>query len=558
MKSVTHCPITNMKNDTVRWLITNTRKVQIKLLVAVVLRILVAVCTVLFALLMKDLIDSAVNHNPAGIKQFSFAVIIITLLLYIGHVCSLYIQESIAVQTMSDFRSSLLMNLMTNDYTWIKSEHSGHWMNLLFSDIRIVGGAVSSVLPEMAGTVSRLAFSFVTLIFLAPVLAGVYLVAGILIFWGVSQYKGKLKDLHREVQEKEDRLHAVFKEIIDNLLIIKAFTAEEHFDKRIQTVQRDYSVSRLKRRKYRLLSVNLFSLVFRMGYLVALIYGGYQLLNNTVTYGTLTAVLHLVSQIQTPVYTLSGVLPKIYEAIASAERLIQAEKGRNEEHTEKTSKTFEMMQIKNVDYSYGREEVLKNVSFKIRSGEFVALTGISGGGKSTLFLLVLGMFSPNKGTIEIQTEAGTIRAGAQTRNLFAYVPQGNAMFTGTIKDNIIFNHKYDRKRLENALRIADAYDFVMNLPKKSDTGIGERGVGLSEGQLQRIAIARAIYSDASVLLFDESTSALDEATEARVLLNIRKLKDKTVMIVTHRPAALKICERHLIVENHRAFEVDYE
>lgn len=138
--------------------------------------------------------------------------------------------------------------------------------------------------------------------------------------------------------------------------------------------------------------------------------------------------------------------------------------------------------------------------------------------------------------------------------MFAYVPQGNALFTGTIRENVVFNHEYDQKKLEYALKISEAYDFVSSLPEKEETPIGERGSGLSEGQLQRIAIARAVYCDAPVILLDESTSALDEQTEAKVLENIRSLENKTVLIVTHRKAALNICNRHFNIENHRIDE----
>ncbi|MBE6109025.1 MAG: ABC transporter ATP-binding protein [Erysipelotrichaceae bacterium] len=546
-----------MNQKAFQWLKKRTEKTRHKLIATVILSIIAAVLSVLFALLMRRLIDSAVSLNGEGIRHYSILIVIATLLLYVFHVADLYIQELVAVQTLSDLRSYLVSILMRKDYVEIRQKHTGSWMNLLFSDIKVISEGVSSIIPGISGMVSRMILSFVALIFLAPLLAGLYLVAGILILAGVSLFKSKLKTLHKDVQQKEDRLHAVLQEIIENILIIKAFGAEKYFDSRAEQVQQDYSAARVRRRRYRLVSVNLFSLVFRLGYLAALIYGGYQILNGEVSYGTLTAILHIVAQMQMPILTLSGLLPKIYETIASTERVMETE-GISETGNMPEDEQFEHISIRNVSFSYDRDEVMQNVSFDINNGELVALTGASGGGKSTLFLLLLGMYSVSSGSITVFTDKGATEPGMRTRKLFAYVPQGNALFTGTIKENVVFNHTYNQELFENALKSADAYHFVMDLPDREETMIGERGTGLSEGQVQRLAIARAIYSNAPILLLDESTSALDEDTEARVLGNIKEMHNKTVLIVTHRPAALKICQRHLVIDNHSISEVQYE
>lgn len=544
-----------MNKRTFNWLRAHTGKTHIQLLTASVLKIFTSGFAVLFALEMRNVIDSAVAKDLSQFKADSIMILAVTLLMYVSHVIALYIQENIAVDTMNDLRADMMSAIMRKEYPEIQSKHSGNWMNLLFSDIRIISEGVSTIIPNISGMISRLIMSFCALMFLAPVLACIYLAAAVIVLTGVSLFRGRMKYLHKDVQKKEDLLHALLQEIIENVLVIKAFGAEKHFDKRISQAQSDYSVSRLKRRKYRLISVNLFSLAFRMGYLVALIYGGFQLINGTVTYGTISAILHIISQMQTPILNLSGLFPRIYETAASTERIMETETTVNED-TPSEIQNFKLAQLQDVSFSYGREEVLKNVSFDVFSGETVALTGLSGGGKSTLFLLLLGMYQPEEGTIRIHTENGILQPGTKSRHIFAYVPQGNSLFTGTIKENVVFNHEYDEDRMIDALKTADAYDFIMSLPLRTETVIKERGAGLSEGQTQRLAIARAIYSNAQVLLLDESTSALDEETEARVLRNIKEMKDKTVLIVTHRPAALKICERHLVVDHCHVSEVD--
>ena len=194
--------------------------------------------------------------------------------------------------------------------------------------------------------------------------------------------------------------------------------------------------------------------------------------------------------------------------------------------------------------------MLKNVGIEVEKGDFVSLTGISGGGKSTLFLLLLGAYSPDSGSVSFLSDGGSFSAGRETRPLFAYVPQGNLLFSGTIYENISFlNDNAGEDEVRGAAEIACAMEFIDALPDGMNTRVGENGFGLSEGQAQRIAVARAILGGAPILLLDEATSALDEQTEARLLKNISALDGKTVIIVTHRPAALKICTKHLLLKD---------
>lgn len=514
------------------------------------LRIGVSVCSIVFALVMRNLIDAAVSTNMNALRRNSIYVILLTVILYVTHVRSYVIQEDIAVNSLNRIRMHLISLIMGKDYASVQEKHSGQWMNILFSDVRIISEGAGSILAGIAGMVSRLLLAFIALAMLAPFLAGMYAIFGILVFLGVSLFRGRLKRLHKEVQEKEDRLHAFIQEIIENLLIVKVFSSKNYFERRTEVYQNDYAKARFKRRKYRLISVNLFSFAIRLGYLAALIYGAYQLINAKLSYGTLTAILHIVSQVQAPLMNLSGILPRIYEVLASTERIMEIEH-LAEDTSAEGGREFKKLKAEHVSFSYGRDAVLEDVSFDIKAGDILALTGQSGGGKSTIFLLLLGIYAPSSGKVGIETEKGTLIPGAGTRSLFAYVPQGNALFTGSIRENVILGNSYDETNYLRALKTAEAFDFVMSLPEKDDTKIGEHGYGLSEGQVQRIAIARALYSGAPVLLLDESTSALDEETEAKVLDNIRLLHDKTVLIVTHRPAALRICSRHVRINSHR-------
>ena len=305
-------------------------------------------------------------------------------------------------------------------------------------------------------------------------------------------------------------------------------------------------------------------------YMFGACYCAWGILNNTVTYGTLTAVMQLMSQIQAPFANISGLLPRYYAVIASAERLMEVELF-NEDYTgkvrcrEEISKLYKEqlmgVGLHHADFTYNpaggvtdennkanMPVVLHGVNLEIRKGEYVAFTGHSGCGKSTVLKLLMSMYPLDGGTKSILCRGGkVIPLTAEYRRLFAYVPQGNQLMTGTIREIVAFadEGEPDETRIENALWIACADEFIDELENGIDTQLGERGTGLSEGQMQRIAIARALYSEAPILLLDEATSALDAATEEKLLFNLRNLTDKTVIIVTHRTAALDICDRVL-------------
>jgi len=292
--------------------------------------------------------------------------------------------------------------------------------------------------------------------------------------------------------------------------------------------------------------------------------------------GTLTAITQLISQIQAPFANITGYLPRYYALVASAERLMDIESF-PDEGMEKVydkgyvkdiyDKSFKAMGIRNGEFSYypvtenlkevSKESSLKvfeNLNIEINKGEYVAFTGSSGCGKSTILKNLMTIYELDKGENYIKLSDGSEdKLDYRWRKLFAYVPQGNHLMSGTIGEAVSFENdknKIHEDRLTNALKIACAKDFVDELENGVDTLLGERGSGLSEGQMQRLAIARAIYSDNPVLLLDEATSALDSETEKNLLINLRNMTDKTVIIVTHREASLKICDREIcIVDN---------
>jgi ATP-binding cassette subfamily B protein len=316
-----------------------------------------------------------------------------------------------------------------------------------------------------------------------------------------------------------------------------------------------HKAARMRRNRFSNVANAGLAVAMRGMYLLGVVYCAYGIMAGTVSYGTLVAIMQLVGQIQGPFLSISGYLPRYYAMTASAERLMEIEAFADDEPARDADEIrrfyedeLETLGLQDACFTYESEEnaptVLRNISVEVRKGERVAFTGHSGCGKSTVLKLLMCMYPLDTGERYLETAQGAMPLDASWRRLFAYVPQGNALMNGSIRDVVSFadpDAAADEARLKRALEISCADEFVDDL----DLELGERGSGLSEGQMQRIAIARAVFAGCPVLLLDESTSALDEVTEQRLLDNLRTLTDNTVVIVTHRKAALSICDRVL-------------
>lgn len=555
-------------SQSISWIIKNGKKQIPRIIILSISNIVLALVSTILALVSKYAIDSAQKaanaiSRDAFIHYRNLIVIfgiLIFVIIFVRFGLRIYAQSmTIKVQAKMEMemRSRLFREILDKEFDEINKYHSGELMNRMTSDIKIVTDGITSIVPNLLYFMAQFAGAFVVLVIFDWKFTLLFIAAGIIMSGITMVFRKKLKSLHKEVQETDGKVRSFFQESIESLLVVKTFGVEERFEKKGNELQQMNYDAKMKRRRISIFANAGFSFIFNSGYLFALIWCALKVCTNAMTYGTLTAVLQLISQIQTPFVNITKIIPQYYAILASAERIMEIEKiaiedkSVNEMDVEKFYENFTEAEFENIQFNYGRERVLEQGNAKFEKGDFVAIRGVSGIGKSTLMKMLLGVFKPQNGEIKLYMKNGKyVNAGPDTRCLFSYVPQGNYLFSGTLRENILLVHPHaTEEEIEKALKLSDIYDFVKNLPQGLDTVIGEKGLGISEGQAQRLAIARAILSNAPILLLDEATSALDAETEKRVLDNIKRQSKKTCIIITHKKVALQVCNREFVIEN---------
>lgn len=501
----------------------------------------------------RGLIDSAVGRDG---RQFLFNAILISGAVLTIRLCGLIsglLSAKTGAELLRDLRTMVLRRLLHKQYAELDGFHSGELVNRMFSDVGIVRNGIMEAVPAIVSMAVGFAGAAVLLIrmdwrFILLMLAG-----GLLGLILIAAFHKPMTSRHKAAQESEGRLHAALQELLENLRLVKASGSEKRMEGRTEDRQQAFLAAQLRKGRFSVSMNNSISLVFQLSWLFCMLWGCYGIYCGRLTYGMLAAILQLLGQIQGPFSKAAGVADQLYGTISSAERLKELLDLPEEEPVPADDsvpdREFREIRLCGVDFSYGRraEPVLKQVNLTIRAGEFAAVTGASGSGKSTLFQLLLGIYQPVGGELKFCFADGKEMAVSRsTRGLFAYVPQGNTLFSGTLRENLtMFTDSASDEEILQAARLACLDRFLAELSDGLDTVIGERGIGLSEGQAQRVAVARALLSRAPILLLDECTSALDEKTETELLRNIASLRGKTCLIVTHRRAALEICNSRI-------------
>lgn len=554
--------------------VTGRRKWQIGALL--ILQMVLGASSVVYAMYLKEMIDTAAAKNSAG-----FTIGMLKLLLLVGFqiLCragTRFLNEDARASFENRIKTRLFAVLMRKDYASVTSIHSGEWINRLTSDSVVVADGLVQILPEVAGMLIKMFSALAVILVMEPRFGFLLIPGGILLVFLTWFFRKRMKKLHKEIQEADGRLRVFLQEHLSSLLIVRSFAVEDDMVQGADEKMSAHKKARMCRNHFSNICNVGFAVIMQSVYLYGAIYCCYGIMSGSVTYGTLIAMLQLISQVQSPVANITGYLPKYYAMIASAERLMEAEQFADgsvrptrmiAEIRTYYEEKFAALRLEEVSFTYlpqktvGSDwelptkermpQVFRQIQLEIKKGEYVAFTGQSGCGKSTILKLMMCLYPLDEGArVLVARDGSREELDSSWNRLFAYVPQGNQLMSSTIREVVAFADKdaaADEARLRRALKIACADEFVDQLEQGIDTMLGERGTGLSEGQMQRIAIARAVFSDHPILLLDEATSALDEATERQVLENMRKMTDKTVLIITHRPAALAICDKQILM-----------
>lgn len=539
-----------------KWLVQYAKPYMGRITVMMMFNLLYTVVGLVMVTLTKRIIDEATEGNP--IITLIVCYLILTIGLQLVSVFGTLMNTMLTEKFSFGIRKQIYEKIIHSHWMDVKKYHTGDLMTRLTSDAGNVADGIIGTIPSIIQLIVELLLVFITLFSYSPLLACFALlvapVAAVSSWW----FGRKLKRLQVKVQESEAAYRSFLQESLANLLIVKAFANEEYSTQRLTQLREERFGWVYRRTKMGLISSTAMSMSFQVGYIVAFAYGAIQISRKAITYGTMSVFLTLVNRVQAPVMGLAQQIPRVVSILASAGRIMELQELPLEEKEEEPLAVVQAgVDVSGLTFGYTQDNVLENVSLHIAPGEFVAVIGESGIGKTTLIRIIMSFMSNIQGSVTFYNEKGeTQKANAATRNFIAYVPQGNTLFSGTVRENIrMGNLNATEEEMNEALKLAAAYDFVQELPKGIDTVIGERGHGLSEGQAQRIAIARAFVKKAPFLILDEATSSLDEATEQEVIRGLQRLTPRpTCLVITHRKSILKYCNREIKIANKTIIE----
>ncbi len=529
------------------------------------------VSSLMITLATRGMIDGATSGDSSALWRYGLALAALVAAERVMSVFNSLLRTKASAKLQKHMQGMITESLLDKEYGAISRFHSGELVNRIFSDARVVNNGVMTIIPSFLQTMISFIGAAVILITMDWRFIPVLIAGGLLGSVLIAAFREPVKRRHRKMQEAEDALHAVTQETVENLRIVKASLSGKRAAAQMNENRERLCEEQLRSGRLSILMNQGLGSLFDLSWLLCNLWGCVKIYHGTFTYGNLAAMIQLVGRIQSPIANAVYLVSQVYGVVASAERLMEVV-GLPEEEAGEPADSFDEIRLEDVSFQYdsgagdrgedsrsarraAQDEVLVHLNEVIRRGDFVALTGASGGGKTSLFQLLLGIYRPTGGQISFADGEKRVRASRATRKLFAYVPQGNLLLSGTLRDNLtMFTDSATEEQIGEAVRAACIGDMVAEIGL--DAVLGEHGTGLSEGQAQRVAVARALLSDAPILLLDEATSALDEETEARLLENISAMRNKTCMIVTHRRAALSICDYILHIENGRMIRKD--
>ena len=535
----------------IRYLITQLRGHSLQITLNTTVGILLVLLDLAFVWATKLAIDVA-THNTTAVTLHQ-AFLLIALIMFTRIVLGLssrWIRAILGVKAQNSMRQHLFNRLLRCKWTELKTYHTGNLTNRIEHDVNDVVNFVTESITSFITTLAQFIGAFFFLFFMDSTLA--IIIVCVIPFFIISSklYIKKMRKLSHQARDEESKIQSTIQESLQHVMIIKTLQRVAYFTNRLTSQQAQLHQIILSRTRYATVSSSLLNLGFATGYFVTFIWGATNLSKGLITYGAMLAFIQLVGQIQGPVRNLSKFIPIFITSFTATERLMDIENIAQEKANTPTKLLPSVgVQLSNLTFQYTTSSrlIFNNFSYSFPAGSITAIVGETGAGKTTLIRLLLSLIQPTEGKITLIDGSGKeFTMCPDLRANFAYVPQGNTLFSGTIRSNLLLG-KPDAtdEELKTALHTAAA-DFVYKKAKGLETPCGEAGDGLSEGQAQRIAIARALLADGNVFIFDEATSSLDPTTEETVLQRIvTHFANRTLIFITHRPLVLKYVTQKL-------------
>ena len=540
-----------------KWMYKYVDKYKWGVVFYIFLGILGTVMSLASSVASKNLIDAVTGYDSNSIGMAAAVIIGMSMGNIIVNGITSRISTKINVRVGNEIRADIYDRIINTDWESMSSFHSGDLLNRLTDDSSTVASSVLGWLPNLITQVVQFVCILSVVLYYDATMAVIALMSAPITVIVSKSLMLKMRKFNKEIRAVKSDMMSFNEESFQNLQSLKAFDLSNIFSKRLRDVQSKFTDVNLEYNKFSIITSSFMSIVGTLVYYSCFGWGVYRLWTGHITYGTMTLFLQLSSRLQGSFSSLIDLVPSAIGATTAAGRIMEViglprERFKDEDLIEIMEKNIGIsgvsLELDNVDFTYLNTEkpVFKNATIEANPNEIIALVGPSGEGKSTMMRLVLGLTNPKKGRAIIRGING-LECGisASTRKLMAYVPQEKTMFSGTIAENMrLVKLDATDEEIINALKAACAYDFVESLPQGIYSQIGERGSGFSEGQNQRLSIARAILRDSPILLLDEATSALDVATERKVLRNIMALaENRTCIVTTHRPSVLNMCDR---------------
>lgn len=561
----------------IKWMASYAKPAVPFLIFSIIVNIIFSLIGIYNVTVSKSLIDSAISGDSQSTIRWLITMLVITLISMLSSPVTSFMSTHSSTKLTQNIQRKIYQHIQCSDWLEQSKYHSVSLLTRVTSDVSNISSAILGTIPSLVSLTVTLVGSFYTLINWAPSIALVAVFIGPFLIIVGRYFSSKLKALYKEAQEEDVKYRSFMQESIQNIMIVKTFCMEKINMHRLVEIQDNKYRIAMRNTKLSVMTSLSMSFCSSLAYFTIFTWGVLNIAKGLSTYGTFTGMLQLYNKVQSPFSSLASMIPGLISTIAAAERLMEieaipVEKMANEKELDDfnddsipslsstVSSVFTRPDIifDNVSFSYkANNNILNNINLTIESGETLAFVGPSGEGKTTMIRLILSLINPTLGNVFLKEDEIIKDMNRNYRELISYVPQGNTLFSGSIRDNLKYgNPNASDDEIKAALTSACAIDFVNDLEDGLDTMIGEKGVGISEGQAQRIAIARSFLRERPILILDEATSALDPETEVSVLKAVRSLPSKpTCIIITHRPSALNICNRIMKLEKGHLREV---